>query len=130
MNKPLRILVVDDDMGMVITLADILRKYDLDVETADNGRQALAILPHGFDCVICDMVMPEMNGAELREKIIDKAGTLPFIFVTAYVETAILEKVKQLPNTFLIEKPVAIPVLLNHLLQLFPEQTINQSFDI
>lgn len=130
MSKRFRILVVDDDLGMIITLADILRKYGLEVETADNGIQALANLPRGFECVICDMVMPGMNGVELREKIIDKAGNIPFIFVTAYVEPAILEKVKHLPNSFLIEKPVSIPALLNYLYLLFPEQTISQSFDI
>jgi two-component system, cell cycle sensor histidine kinase and response regulator CckA len=130
MSKRLRILVVDDDLGMIITLADILRKYGIEVETADNSIQALTILPHGFNCVICDMVMPGMNGVELREKMIDKAGNIPFIFVTAYVETAILEQVKSLPNTFLIEKPVAIPVLLQRLLRLFPEQTITQTFEI
>jgi CheY-like chemotaxis protein len=104
MNKCLRILVVDDDQGIVITLADILRKYELEVETAENGLQALAILSHGFDCVICDMVMPGMNGVELREKIISQAGNIPFIFVTAYVETTILEQVKTLPNTLLNRK--------------------------
>lgn len=130
MNKRLRILVVDDDLGMVITLADILRKYRIEVETAENGIKALAILSHGFDCVICDMVMPGMNGVDLRDKIINKAGNIPFIFVTAYVETAILETVKTLPNTYLIEKPVAIPALLNDLYRFFPEQTITQNFDI
>jgi len=129
MKKQLRILIVDDDMGMTITLADILSKFEMEVETADNGTRALAMLPHGFDCVICDMVMPEINGVDLREKIVDKAESIPFIFVTAYAEPAILDKVKELPNTYLIEKPVSIPVLLNRLLQLFPEQTINQTYD-
>jgi putative two-component system response regulator len=66
----MKILVVDDDQVSRDTLAHMLRRFQYEVLTASNGREALEMLS-GSDCrmVISDWVMPEVNGLTLCRAI-------------------------------------------------------------
>ena len=66
----MKILVVDDDLSLALTLAGFLTGLGYDVATAGNGREAHAILSQG-DCrvVISDWEMPEMDGIELCRRV-------------------------------------------------------------
>ena len=60
-----RILVVDDDPSVVRGLMRLLRRDGYTVDTAENGRQALALLPeHHYAVILCDVRMPELNGQD------------------------------------------------------------------
>ena len=70
-----RILHVEDSQTVVVMVARFLRAKGYDVESATNGKEALAKIlaqPSAHDLVIMDYVMPELNGLEcvaaLREK--------------------------------------------------------------
>ncbi len=130
MNNPLKILVVDDHLGICITIRDILHNFGYDVEIAENGFEGLALISQGFDCVISDLVMPGMNGVDFRNKVIEQIGVIPFIFITAYAEPKVLSQVNQLEGTSLIEKPITISGLINILNGLFPQKTTDQNFEI
>jgi len=57
------ILVIDDEPGMVRGLVQLLRRDGYRVETASNGRQALARLQvHRYDVILSDLHMPELDG--------------------------------------------------------------------
>ena len=63
-----RILVVDDEPLVCEMLAVLLRRKGHDVETAENGKSAVAsVLSASFDLVVADIVMPEMDGLEAIE---------------------------------------------------------------
>ena len=66
----MKILVVDDDQVSRDVLAEILRRFQYEVLTASNGREALETLA-GSDCrmVISDWIMPEVNGLTLCRAI-------------------------------------------------------------
>ncbi|HWB11836.1 MAG TPA: HD domain-containing phosphohydrolase [Pirellulales bacterium] len=66
----MKILVVDDDQVSRDTLAEMLRRFEYEVLTASNGREALETLA-GNDCrmVISDWIMPEVNGLTLCRAI-------------------------------------------------------------
>ncbi|MCU1279838.1 MAG: hypothetical protein JWM53_3384 [bacterium] len=64
------VLVVDDDLSVRGMLIRILgRTYD--ISTTDDGERALGLLGQGkrFDVVLCDLMMPRMNGAEFVEQL-------------------------------------------------------------
>ena len=130
MSNPLKVLIVDDHQGMCITIRDILSSYGYEVETAENGIEGLEVVSNRFDCVISDVVMPGLNGMDFRDKVIEKVGFIPFIFITAYAEPKILAAVHQLKRTSLIEKPITITGLINILNGLFPQKTTDQNFEI
>ncbi|MDA3969735.1 MAG: response regulator [Desulfobulbaceae bacterium] len=61
-----RVLVVDDDIGVLNIITRQLTGFGLQADQAENGREALALLQKKhYGLVITDMVMPEMDGMEL-----------------------------------------------------------------
>lgn len=81
-----RILCVDDDIGMLNTIEDILISAGYAVSLAKSGAQALDLLKKGIDyrLVLLDVDMPEMDGYETFRAIraLDAAKDTPIIFLT------------------------------------------------
>jgi DNA-binding NtrC family response regulator len=110
-----RILVVDDEPQVAETLRDILVHEGLQVEVAENGRQALDLLMNGhrFDLIITDMKMPEMDGLELLRHVRQLKENLPVIVLTGYatVENG-LEAIREGVFNY-ISKPFSVRLLMN-----------------
>jgi len=65
-----RVLVVDDEPELAEVLAELLSADDHQVETASNGKVALAKLhERAYDLVLSDLRMPELDGADLYREI-------------------------------------------------------------
>ena len=79
MNK---LLVVDDDPEIASLLSELLELEGFEVETANNGVQALEKFDMSFDLVLLDIMMPEMNGLNVLSQLRSKF-TVPVIFLTA-----------------------------------------------
>jgi len=82
-----RILVVDDE-PLVCDAVKMMLDFDGHlVETAGNGKEALAMLEKSdFDLVITDFEMPAMKGDELAVAIKARAPKQPVVMITAYAE--------------------------------------------
>ncbi len=79
------VLVLDDDVSVVSSLADVLRAERCVVHTATRPSAALGILRNvKIDAVISDVVMPEMDGYEFYMKVKEEWPALPVILMTAY----------------------------------------------
>jgi adenylate cyclase len=86
MNSPAKILVVDDTPKNVKLLEDLLIAKGYSVVTAASGREALTQMENEKpDLVLLDVVMPEMSGYEVCQKIRENPATriLPVVMVTA-----------------------------------------------
>jgi DNA-binding NtrC family response regulator len=83
MTRP-RILVVDDNEGILDLLAEILASYD--VTTASNGpRVALALLgPRPFEVVITDVCLPGADGHDLLKVVKAVSPATEVVMMTAY----------------------------------------------
>lgn len=83
-----RILVVEDE-PMVRGLASrVLKEQGYGVVCAANGVEALTMVDDGLgavDLVICDLVMPEMNGYELGTRLARSIPTLPVLYMSGYM---------------------------------------------
>lgn len=80
-----RILVVDDEESIRSTLNDYFADFDYTVVTASDGEDALKkFVPAGFDCIISDLSMPNINGLELLKQIKRQDDNVPFIMITGY----------------------------------------------
>ena len=82
-----RILVVDDE-PLVCDAVKMMLDFDGHlVKTANNGKDALAILEKDqFDLVITDFEMPAMKGDELAAAIKARSPNQPVVMITAYAE--------------------------------------------
>jgi PAS domain S-box-containing protein len=80
-----RILVVDDDSAVRDSIAEILRSEGAAVAEVGNGREAIERLRReGFDLVLSDVVMPEMDGYELFQAARREAPDTPVVLMTAF----------------------------------------------
>jgi signal transduction histidine kinase len=78
-----QILLVDDDEGMLVLMAEALRAEGYAVTTADSGRAALAWLEaHQPDLTILDLKLQDVTGTALAEKLRRRAAPVPFVVVT------------------------------------------------
>jgi len=83
--KGIRILVVDDDMGICRTLSELLAAEGCNVGTAGDGAEALKkVESEGFDIVLTDVVMPNMDGYELLRILQERYPKLPVLMMTAF----------------------------------------------
>ena len=86
----LRLLVVDDDLGVCYSLRDLLTEEGCTVEVATNGIEALKILDQKilgsepFDMVLSDVVMPDLDGYDLYMEAKERYPDLPVVLMTAY----------------------------------------------
>jgi len=66
-----QILLVDDDMRNIFALSSVLEGYNMEINFAQNGKEALQFLQdHSeVDLVFMDIMMPEMDGYETMERI-------------------------------------------------------------
>jgi len=81
----LRILVVDDDMGVCRSMSEMLEREGCHVETASDGEEALEKLDRcRFDVVLSDVVMPGMDGYDLYRAVHQRYAELPVLMMTAF----------------------------------------------
>ena len=81
-----RILVVDDDLLVRLTLKSVLESVGHAVVLAERGHDgAEAIEAYAFDLAIVDIFMPGMNGLETIKIFRESAPTLPVIAISGYV---------------------------------------------
>jgi two-component system, OmpR family, phosphate regulon response regulator OmpR len=80
----MRILMVDDDATLRQAQADYLLAKGLDVKTAESGFEALDLLKREtFDVIVLDVMMPQMDGFEVLQKMNREIGHIPVIMLTA-----------------------------------------------
>ncbi|SFC47343.1 response regulator transcription factor [Clostridium uliginosum] len=82
MQKNKRLLIIDDNEDICITIKSYLENYNYDVDTAENQQKALNIINEGFDLILLDIMMPDMDGIKFCGIIRDKISC-PIIFVSA-----------------------------------------------
>lgn len=81
-----RILVVDDDVLIRLTLKTVLESVGHTVVLAERGHEgAEAIEAYAFDLAIVDIFMPGMNGLDTIRVFRENAPTLPVIAISGYV---------------------------------------------
>jgi len=88
------ILLVDDEDSVRKVLAFPLEKDGYTVIQAPSGRAALDLLAAGetVDAVLTDVVMPDMGGGELAERLRELAPALPVLYMSGYTGTDVLRR--------------------------------------
>jgi two-component system response regulator HydG len=108
-----RLLIVEDEPILRITMADALRKEGWDVDVAEDGAKGLALFEtHHHDLVLTDLLMPRMDGMELLRRVKREQAETTVVIITAHgtVESAV-EAMRQGAADF-ISKPFSMVQLL------------------
>jgi two-component system cell cycle sensor histidine kinase/response regulator CckA len=118
-----RVLVVEDDLGLADLLLEVLTYENCAVELASNGMEAIDKLRSAdFDAVVCDLMMPRLDGEELYNQVVKNYPFLAdrFLFMTSQPSrrAGFSGFIHRTRNT-LLEKPFEVEELRYALKELF-----------
>ena len=101
-----RILLAEDDDGMRAYLVRALERSGYAVVGVDRGTAALALIEGGsrFDLLLTDIVMPEMDGIELAQKVAIIVPDMRVMFITGFSAVS-LRAGQALPQAKVLSKP-------------------------
>jgi CheY-like chemotaxis protein len=119
-NKSLagkRVLIVDDDIRNIFALSSVLEEHDMEIVSAENGRDAIAILKNrsDIDIVLMDIMMPELDGIDTMKEIRknERCKHLPIVAVTAKAMKGDRERCIEAGAWDYLSKPVERELLLS-----------------
>ncbi len=110
-----KILIIEDEPEMRRNIATILRLEKYHPVTAENGRAGVKLAREQVpDLILCDVMMPEMDGYGVLQALREEAATMtiPFIFLTAKGEKSAVRSGMNLGADDYLTKPVAKKDLL------------------
>ena len=116
-----RVLVVDDEQGIVDFLTDLLTENGYTVSGYSDSHLALSEIESNlqqYDLLITDQTMPDVTGAELAKTAVSIDKTFPVYILTGYSEYLDVEKASEIGVRKLMQKPVKIGELLSELSKL------------
>ena len=110
----IRVLVVDDDEGMVATLHDILGAAGYSVDVALSGSDAVErVRLQAPDCILMDVRMPGLNGVEAFREIKKLSPESFVIFMTAYAASTLVEDARREGAVEVVPKPLDLERVLH-----------------
>jgi DNA-binding response OmpR family regulator len=81
----MRVLLVDDEMDLVSTLAERLSFREIEADWATNADAAMELVrQHPYDLAVLDVKMPVVNGLQLKKWIEKQCPDMKFIFLTGH----------------------------------------------
>jgi len=105
----LRLLVVDDDAALLELNRAVLTNQGYEVETADSALAAMELLKRQpYDLVLSDINMPEMNGLEFTEAVMEIHPDLPIVLITGFGDVEMAKEAIQRGAMDFLHKPISV----------------------
>jgi DNA-binding NtrC family response regulator len=110
----MRVILVDDEVDLVSTMADRLELRGISTAWAASAAEAMSIIEKEcFDIAVLDIKMPEINGVELMQRIQSKCPKTRFIFISGHgSEQTYSEVTEKCKEAVYLIKPVDIHILI------------------
>lgn len=84
----MKILLVEDEQGLILTLTDRLQSEGFEIKTASDGESGLSLaLNETFNLIILDVMLPKKNGFDVCRDLRQKNVETPILMLTAKGET-------------------------------------------
>jgi len=110
------ILVVEDEAGIRALVRKILRRQGYEVLEASNGDEALIVCrehPGTLDLLITDVMMPQMGGRELVDRMREQCRGMKVLYVSGYTDDSSIYSGNFPPGTAFLQKPFTLGSLLD-----------------
>jgi DNA-binding response OmpR family regulator len=104
-----RVLVTDDDPSIRSLLATILRRANYHVDTAANGREAIARTERTeYDAIVLDLMMPAMSGVEVLARLNARPLKPRFVVIMSAAPPDVITKAMTSSVFAALQKPCGI----------------------
>jgi two-component system copper resistance phosphate regulon response regulator CusR len=108
-----RVLLVDDEQRIVNFVRRGLEAEGLEVDTAGGGEEGLRLArSRGYDLVILDLVMPDIDGLSVLQQILERKPSQPVLVLSALSDTASKVRSLELGAEDYLSKPFSLEELL------------------
>lgn len=113
-DRPLRVLVVDDDSLTRRFVDRVLREAGFETAVAEGGPEAMAVAEsfQPLDLVLTDLMMPDMSGDELARRLRTTEPGLKVLYLTGYSDMLFRERQTLWEDEAYLEKPCSATGLL------------------
>jgi DNA-binding NtrC family response regulator len=120
---PIKVLLIDDEIGYVNVLSNRLSKRGFAVDKANSGSEAFRILRKGsFDVAILDLKMPDLDGIEVLKILKKMAPEMAVIMLTGHGSAAAAhEGIRQGAYDYLI-KPCELQELIAKIMEAYEKR--------
>jgi two-component system OmpR family response regulator/two-component system response regulator QseB len=109
-----RVLLAEDNPSLGHALQEVLRRHGFEATYVRDGPAALDQLFHqSFDAVLCDILLPGLNGMELLRKTQDLHDAPPIVLMTGGEDPGLEELAGQLHAYAFLRKPVGVSELIS-----------------
>lgn len=113
-----RILVVEDSAELRAPIQRLLKRKGFMVAIAEGPHQALRLVAtQPFDLVLTDVIMPDMNGKELADRLNELYPEIPVLFMSGYSDGVLGQRVEGLGGQSLLKKPFTADELTRAILK-------------
>ncbi len=124
-----KILLIEDNSNLLAIMSEMLRNYGCHVIPASSGEEALALFKNWrkeIEAVITDIVLQDIDGKVIFDRIREESPSMPFIFMSGYSIDKILKYGIDLSqrNVFFLHKPFKIEGLLKVLSGIFQQVSV------
>lgn len=107
------VLIIEDNLPIRESASELLKLDGYEVLEAQSGESALQIIEaQKPDVIICDVIMPGMDGYQFYEHLKKKERPIPFIISTAKTEKTDRQKARELGIRYYLTKPFDESMLL------------------
>lgn len=101
-----KLLIVDDEMGIVEEIKDFFQEEGFEVQTADTGKEGIeAVRKFHPDVVLLDMKLPDMSGLEVLKLCKQVSPDTKVIVNTGYVDQRLIDEAERLGRDVFLQKP-------------------------
>ena len=107
-----RVLLVDDEPSLRLTLTEFLKRAGYEVSAAADYQSALLLLDTSFDVAVIDINLPGRSGIELLQKINSGETYIPVIMITGELNVSVIPEIVRAGAYDFLAKPVVKDVLL------------------
>lgn len=122
-KKEIKVLLVDDEVDFVNTLAQRLKMRDLLVDTVYDGGQALSFIKKiEPDVIVLDLKMPGLHGIEVLREVKNLKPNIQVIILTGHGTEKDEEEAKRLGGFDFLRKPADIDLLVAKIKEAFMEK--------
>lgn len=108
----MKILIIDDARWQRSQLVKILNAAGHEVIQAADGREGLARLSDGPAAIICDLLMPELDGFGFLEELQSRGSSVPVVIASADIQKTSRERCFELGARRFLNKPYSAAELL------------------